>query len=138
MSMIWRDPFETMTPLREAMNRLFEESFIGPRFELVLRCSTASPCLVFQPISGCASSNTLSSTLLNEQRSDHPVELRFLPQDGRFPVLSFLLELYPRFLNDDQRLTLYRFPLGDFSTVQGVFGIDTLGPDDQERHLTSI
>ena len=36
MSMIWRDPFETMTPLREAMNRLFEESFIGPRFELVL------------------------------------------------------------------------------------------------------
>lgn len=36
MSMIWRDPFEsTVTPLREAMNRLFEESFIGPRFELV-------------------------------------------------------------------------------------------------------
>jgi HSP20 family protein len=33
--MIWRDPFETVTPLREAMNRLFEESFIGPRFELV-------------------------------------------------------------------------------------------------------
>jgi HSP20 family protein len=35
MSMIWRDPFEAMTPLREAMNRLFEESFIGPRFELL-------------------------------------------------------------------------------------------------------
>ncbi len=33
MSLIWRDPFEAMTPLREAMNRLFEESFIGPRFE---------------------------------------------------------------------------------------------------------
>jgi HSP20 family protein len=35
MSMIWRDPFETLTPLREAMNRIFEESFVGPRFELV-------------------------------------------------------------------------------------------------------
>ncbi len=35
MSMIWRDPFEPLTPLREAMNRLFEESFVGPRFELV-------------------------------------------------------------------------------------------------------
>jgi HSP20 family protein len=35
MSMIWRDPFEAMTPLREAMNRLFEESFIGPRFEFL-------------------------------------------------------------------------------------------------------
>lgn len=29
------DPFEALTPLREAMNRLFEESFVGPRFELV-------------------------------------------------------------------------------------------------------
>jgi HSP20 family protein len=35
MSMIWRDPFEQLTPLREAVNRLFEESFVGPRFELV-------------------------------------------------------------------------------------------------------
>ena len=35
MSMIWRDPFDRLTPLREAMNRLFEESFVGPRFELV-------------------------------------------------------------------------------------------------------
>ncbi len=35
MSLIWRDPFEAMTPLREAMNRLFEESFIGPRFEFL-------------------------------------------------------------------------------------------------------
>jgi HSP20 family protein len=35
MSMIWRDPFETLTPLRDAMGRLFEESFVGPRFELV-------------------------------------------------------------------------------------------------------
>ncbi len=35
MSMIWRDPFETLTPLREAVNRLFEESFIWPgRFEV--------------------------------------------------------------------------------------------------------
>ncbi len=34
MSLIPRDPFEAMMPLREAMNRLFEESFIGPgRFE---------------------------------------------------------------------------------------------------------
>jgi HSP20 family protein len=31
MSMIWRkDPFEAMMPLREAMNRMFEESFIWP------------------------------------------------------------------------------------------------------------
>jgi len=29
-----RDPFEALLPLREAMNRLFEESFVGPRFEL--------------------------------------------------------------------------------------------------------
>ncbi len=33
MSMIPRDPFEALTPLREAMNRLLEESFVGPRFE---------------------------------------------------------------------------------------------------------
>jgi HSP20 family protein len=32
MSLIWRDPFEAMMPLREAVNRLFEESFLGPRF----------------------------------------------------------------------------------------------------------
>lgn len=30
MSMIWRDPREAFTPLREAMNHLFEESFIWP------------------------------------------------------------------------------------------------------------
>jgi HSP20 family protein len=30
-----RDPFEAMVPLREAMNRLFEESFIGPRFQFL-------------------------------------------------------------------------------------------------------
>jgi HSP20 family protein len=35
MTLFLRDPFEAMTPLREAMNRLFEESFIGPRFELL-------------------------------------------------------------------------------------------------------
>lgn len=35
MSMIWRDPFDQMTPLRDAMNRLFEESVVGPRFELI-------------------------------------------------------------------------------------------------------
>lgn len=34
MLMIPRDPFEALTPLREAMSRLFEESFAGPRFEL--------------------------------------------------------------------------------------------------------
>lgn len=33
MSMILKDPFDAFTPLREAMNRLFEESFVGPRFE---------------------------------------------------------------------------------------------------------
>jgi HSP20 family protein len=33
MTLIKRDPFEAMLPLREVMNRLFEESFIGPRFE---------------------------------------------------------------------------------------------------------
>jgi HSP20 family protein len=33
MTLITRDPFEAMVPLREAMNRLFEESFLGPRFE---------------------------------------------------------------------------------------------------------
>ena len=34
MLMIPRDPFGALTPLREAMNRLFEESFVGPHFEL--------------------------------------------------------------------------------------------------------
>ncbi len=33
MSLIPRDPFEAFMPLREAMNRLFEDSFITPRFE---------------------------------------------------------------------------------------------------------
>jgi HSP20 family protein len=35
MPLIWRDPFEATIPLREAVNRLFEESFIGPRFEFL-------------------------------------------------------------------------------------------------------
>jgi HSP20 family protein len=35
MTLIWRDPFEAMMPLREAVNRLYEESFIGPRFALL-------------------------------------------------------------------------------------------------------
>jgi HSP20 family protein len=35
MTLIWRDPVEAMMPLREAVNRLFEESFIGPRFEFL-------------------------------------------------------------------------------------------------------
>ncbi len=30
MSMMWRDPREAITPLRDVMNRLFEESFIWP------------------------------------------------------------------------------------------------------------
>ncbi len=30
MSLMWRDPFEMATPLRDVMNRLFEESFIRP------------------------------------------------------------------------------------------------------------
>jgi len=30
MSMMWRDPREAFTPLRDVMNRLFEESFIWP------------------------------------------------------------------------------------------------------------
>lgn len=35
MSMMLREPFETITPLREVMNRLMEESFVWPeRFEL--------------------------------------------------------------------------------------------------------
>ena len=35
MTLIWRDPFEATMPLREAMNRLFEEGFLGPRFEFL-------------------------------------------------------------------------------------------------------
>ncbi len=35
MSMMLRDPFEALMPLREAMDRLFQESFIKPgRFEV--------------------------------------------------------------------------------------------------------
>jgi HSP20 family protein len=30
MSMIWKDPFEALMPLREAVNRLFEDSFVWP------------------------------------------------------------------------------------------------------------
>jgi HSP20 family protein len=40
MSMILRDPFEALMPLREAMNRLFEESFIGPRSEFFTTART--------------------------------------------------------------------------------------------------
>lgn len=29
------DPFDAFMPLREVMNRLFEESFVGPHFELL-------------------------------------------------------------------------------------------------------
>jgi HSP20 family protein len=35
MSLMPREPSEVLMPLREAMNRLFEESFIGPRFEIL-------------------------------------------------------------------------------------------------------
>jgi HSP20 family protein len=35
MSLMWRDPMEMATPLRDVMSRLFEESFIWPeRFEM--------------------------------------------------------------------------------------------------------
>jgi HSP20 family protein len=34
MSMMWRDPREAFTPLRDVMNRLFEESFIPGRLEV--------------------------------------------------------------------------------------------------------
>ena len=30
MSMIWKDPIEALMPLREAVNRLFEDSFVWP------------------------------------------------------------------------------------------------------------
>lgn len=33
------DPFDALLPLREAMDRLFEESFVGPRIELLSRKS---------------------------------------------------------------------------------------------------
>jgi HSP20 family protein len=46
MSLIVRDPFETLTPLRDAMNRLFEESFVGPRSELVT--SQAFPVDIYE------------------------------------------------------------------------------------------
>jgi HSP20 family protein len=35
MSLAPREPFGGLTPLRDAMNRLFEESFIGPRLEFL-------------------------------------------------------------------------------------------------------
>lgn len=35
MSMMLRDPFEALMPLRDAVNRLFEESFIWPGRELL-------------------------------------------------------------------------------------------------------
>src|SRR6266516_4929513 len=38
MSMIWKDPFEALMPLREAVNRLFEDSFVWPgRLEVFTR-----------------------------------------------------------------------------------------------------
>ncbi len=30
MSMIWKDPFDALMPLRDAVNRLFEDSFVWP------------------------------------------------------------------------------------------------------------
>ncbi len=30
MSMVWKDPFEALMPLRDAVSRLFEESFVWP------------------------------------------------------------------------------------------------------------
>ncbi len=35
MTLVLRDPFDAMIPLREVMNRMLEESFIGPRFEFL-------------------------------------------------------------------------------------------------------
>ena len=35
MTLVLRDPFDAMVPLRDAMYRLFEESFIGSRFEFL-------------------------------------------------------------------------------------------------------
>ncbi len=35
MSFVPKDPFDALMPLRDAMNRLFEESFVGPCFELL-------------------------------------------------------------------------------------------------------
>ncbi|GER90691.1 heat-shock protein Hsp20 [Dictyobacter vulcani] len=35
MSITPRDPFDALMPLREAMSRLFEESFVTPRFEML-------------------------------------------------------------------------------------------------------
>jgi HSP20 family protein len=46
MSLIVRDPFETLTPLRDAMNRLFEESFVGPRSQLLT--SQAFPVDIYE------------------------------------------------------------------------------------------
>jgi len=46
MSLIVRDPFDTLTPLRDAMNRLFEESFVGPRSELLT--SQAFPVDIYE------------------------------------------------------------------------------------------
>ncbi len=48
MSMTRWDPFESLMPLREAMNRLFEESFIGPRFELFTFGGRSFPIDVYQ------------------------------------------------------------------------------------------
>ena len=36
MSMILKDPFDALVPLREAMSRLFEDSFVWPK--LPRRC----------------------------------------------------------------------------------------------------
>lgn len=36
MSMMRRDPLDAFTPLREAMNRMFEENVIWPRFEFFM------------------------------------------------------------------------------------------------------
>jgi HSP20 family protein len=47
MSVIIRDPFETLTPLRDAMSRLFEESFVGP-YSQQLITSQAFPVDIYE------------------------------------------------------------------------------------------
>ena len=46
MSMIWKDPFEALMPLREAVNCLFEDSFVWPgRLEVFHRSHFPRRCL---------------------------------------------------------------------------------------------
>lgn len=48
MSLVPRDPFEPLTPLREAMNRLFEESFVGPRLGFEFWTGRAFPLDIYE------------------------------------------------------------------------------------------